>query len=429
MLWVCSIASHFTKFSKSLRLLFFLLLWTLPTFLLSLLSFLVDILLFAPYLDWSGWVTLALTVLIAISGASLCIMRRSTSSRLAMDHKNSLINSQNNRYLLHGFEFDDQSNNSSDNLIHKQSIESFIPSPKQFLSVNNLLRPMDTVTETITNNSRGNKQQSPILPPPSEYSMDPDSQPRTPYPQNQLPDLNLPSDDKYSYATAPESIPPPLPFPVITLTQQNHDPVVSKKLNTIKENLDASFPHRPMITGYGTTSESDLALSRIKGSDHSMSDVISSGEAMEINLSKNRYTLFQPNITDHTARGNFNDYSTDYDSGKNSVDNNTTITTTNITRPKINLNVSPTLPLTPHKSGFLSSTANESLKSPEQKTDVHRVITQIQNKHAEGSVISGMDDDDDEPVVKVYMNNYGSSKESSKVSIAYNSSRITNAHA
>ncbi|GMM33691.1 hypothetical protein DASC09_010160 [Saccharomycopsis crataegensis] len=68
--------------ANDLRLLFLSVLWTLPTFLLSLLSFLVDILLFSPHLEWCGWIILGSTVLIAMCGAMLCVMRRSSSSRM-----------------------------------------------------------------------------------------------------------------------------------------------------------------------------------------------------------------------------------------------------------------------------------------------------------------------------------------------------------
>lgn len=97
--FICSIILHFHGPSMSLKLLFAVLLWTIPSFLLCLLSFLVDILLFIPHLDWGGWIVLAASVMIAISSMVLCIMRRTVSSRRAM-RMNNLRNSYGADYQL-----------------------------------------------------------------------------------------------------------------------------------------------------------------------------------------------------------------------------------------------------------------------------------------------------------------------------------------
>ena len=55
----------------------------LPTLLVSLLAFLVDILLFVPHLGWGGWIVLASTILIVLSGVLTCAMRRTIVSRKA----------------------------------------------------------------------------------------------------------------------------------------------------------------------------------------------------------------------------------------------------------------------------------------------------------------------------------------------------------
>lgn len=62
-------ASHSTAY---LCVLFFL---AIPTFLLSLLSFLVDILLFNPHLGWGGWIVLGATVLLLLYIVLLLFMR------------------------------------------------------------------------------------------------------------------------------------------------------------------------------------------------------------------------------------------------------------------------------------------------------------------------------------------------------------------
>lgn len=84
ILLLLTLAAHFQKFAHSSHYLLFILILSLPCFMLSLLAFLVDILLFVPHLDWGGWIVLAATVLIVLFGVLLCIMRRTMSSRKAM---------------------------------------------------------------------------------------------------------------------------------------------------------------------------------------------------------------------------------------------------------------------------------------------------------------------------------------------------------
>ena len=55
----------------------------LPTLLVSLLAFLVDILLFLPHLAWGGWIVLASTIIIVVSGVLTCVLRRTIVSRKA----------------------------------------------------------------------------------------------------------------------------------------------------------------------------------------------------------------------------------------------------------------------------------------------------------------------------------------------------------
>ncbi|KKY25239.1 putative ph signal transduction protein [Diplodia seriata] len=69
-------AAHFHAPSHSPRYLMILLVLIFPTLLVSLLAFLVDILLFVPHVAWGGWIVLAATVVIAVSGVVTCAMRR-----------------------------------------------------------------------------------------------------------------------------------------------------------------------------------------------------------------------------------------------------------------------------------------------------------------------------------------------------------------
>ncbi|KAK9476221.1 SUR7/PalI family-domain-containing protein [Lipomyces japonicus] len=84
ILFIFSLMAHFHSPANSPRYLFFLIIFCLPTFILALLAFLVDILLFVPHMAWGCWIVLAATVLIAICSLILCTMRRTLSSRKAM---------------------------------------------------------------------------------------------------------------------------------------------------------------------------------------------------------------------------------------------------------------------------------------------------------------------------------------------------------
>lgn len=81
---VLAILSHVRGAAHSPRFLLALTILLLPTFILTLLSFLVDILMFVPHLSWGGWIVLAATVLIAIAGIITCTMRRTLVSQKAM---------------------------------------------------------------------------------------------------------------------------------------------------------------------------------------------------------------------------------------------------------------------------------------------------------------------------------------------------------
>lgn len=75
-----------------------LLLLLIPTLLMTLLAFLVDILLFVPHLKWGGWIVLVSTILITIAGVVTCAMRRTLVSRKARKKRiaeNAEMNGQN----------------------------------------------------------------------------------------------------------------------------------------------------------------------------------------------------------------------------------------------------------------------------------------------------------------------------------------------
>jgi uncharacterized membrane protein len=76
-------AAHLHSPSHSARYLLGVLILLLPTLLVTLLAFLVDILLFVPHLSWGGWIVLGSTVLITAAGVITCAMRRTLVSRKA----------------------------------------------------------------------------------------------------------------------------------------------------------------------------------------------------------------------------------------------------------------------------------------------------------------------------------------------------------
>lgn len=76
-------AAHFHAPSSSPRYLLALLILTIPTLLVTLLAFLVDILLFVPHMQWGGWIVLVATILIIASSVVTCAMRRTLVSRKA----------------------------------------------------------------------------------------------------------------------------------------------------------------------------------------------------------------------------------------------------------------------------------------------------------------------------------------------------------
>ncbi|OWB64456.1 hypothetical protein B5S29_g5565 [[Candida] boidinii] len=142
------VISLFNQFlSNSINYLLLILLFMLPTFLLTLLSFLVDILLFLPHLQWCGWILLGSTVLIAISGTLLCIMRRTVSSRKS--HWKNLRNTGNDLYSLNLYD-DDDDESSDDNRYSSSSLNSLN------------LQELNLISSKFTNNTNNTIQQNPF---------------------------------------------------------------------------------------------------------------------------------------------------------------------------------------------------------------------------------------------------------------------------
>lgn len=82
-MFVLAVIAHFHSPSHSARYLLVLFIVGIVTFLMCLLSFLVDVLLFVPHMAWGSYVVLAATILVALSGLVSCAMRRTVVGRKA----------------------------------------------------------------------------------------------------------------------------------------------------------------------------------------------------------------------------------------------------------------------------------------------------------------------------------------------------------
>jgi hypothetical protein len=81
VMFVLAVVAHFHSPSHSARYTLIMFIVGIVNFLICLLSFLVDVLLFVPHLAWGSYVVLAATILVALSGLVSCAMRRTIVSR------------------------------------------------------------------------------------------------------------------------------------------------------------------------------------------------------------------------------------------------------------------------------------------------------------------------------------------------------------
>lgn len=91
-------AAHFHSPSHSPRYLLGIFILSILTLICSLLSFLIDVLLFVPHMAWGSYIVLAATILIAASGIVSCAMRRTLVSRKARKRRiaeNAEMNGEN----------------------------------------------------------------------------------------------------------------------------------------------------------------------------------------------------------------------------------------------------------------------------------------------------------------------------------------------
>lgn len=102
ILFLLSVLSHLNKPAHSPKYLLVLVILCLPTFVVTLMALLVDILIFLPHVQWAGWSVAASTILIAISGVVMCGIRRQIVGRIARRKRiqeNAEMNNRDNDYF------------------------------------------------------------------------------------------------------------------------------------------------------------------------------------------------------------------------------------------------------------------------------------------------------------------------------------------
>ncbi|KAI0118173.1 pali-domain-containing protein [Nemania sp. FL0031] len=83
IMFIMAVVAHLHSPSHSSRYLCGLFIFGILTFLVCLLAFLIDVLLFVPHLAWGSWLVLAATVLVFLSFIVSCAMRRTLVGRKA----------------------------------------------------------------------------------------------------------------------------------------------------------------------------------------------------------------------------------------------------------------------------------------------------------------------------------------------------------
>lgn len=81
ILWILGLVLHLKDLKHHRHYLLVFALLCMATFLISLLSFLVDLVLFVSFLLWPSWLVLVSTILLALTGTMLWALRRSAALR------------------------------------------------------------------------------------------------------------------------------------------------------------------------------------------------------------------------------------------------------------------------------------------------------------------------------------------------------------
>ncbi|KAI0877976.1 pali-domain-containing protein [Hypoxylon argillaceum] len=83
IMFIMAVVAHLHSPSHSSRYLCGLFIFGILTFLVCLLAFLIDVLLFVPHIAWGSWLVLAATILVFLSFIVSCAMRRTLVGRKA----------------------------------------------------------------------------------------------------------------------------------------------------------------------------------------------------------------------------------------------------------------------------------------------------------------------------------------------------------
>ncbi|QEU60113.1 hypothetical protein KDRO_C06400 [Kluyveromyces lactis] len=76
ILWIFGMLTCCRCIKTSRRMLIIAVVWSMVTFMVTLLGFLIDILIFSSHVTWCTWLTLASAFFTVLSGTVLCVMRR-----------------------------------------------------------------------------------------------------------------------------------------------------------------------------------------------------------------------------------------------------------------------------------------------------------------------------------------------------------------
>jgi prepilin signal peptidase PulO-like enzyme (type II secretory pathway) len=83
VMFILAVVAHLHSPSHSARYLLIVFIVSFIDFLVCLLAFLIDVLLFVPHMAWGSYIVLSATILVALSGLVSCAMRRTLVSRKA----------------------------------------------------------------------------------------------------------------------------------------------------------------------------------------------------------------------------------------------------------------------------------------------------------------------------------------------------------
>ncbi|KAH7358148.1 SUR7/PalI family-domain-containing protein [Plectosphaerella cucumerina] len=81
IMFVLAVVAHLHSPAHSARYLLVVFIFSTITFLVCLLAFLIDVLIFIPHMAWGTYIVLAATIMVGLSGIVSCAMRRTLISR------------------------------------------------------------------------------------------------------------------------------------------------------------------------------------------------------------------------------------------------------------------------------------------------------------------------------------------------------------